>query len=48
MLEGFGGIYGGGGPREFDGGHMLMWLCQMVYAKVILGEFVILVNHPTY
>src|SRR5665213_1517203 len=26
-----------GAPREFDRGHMLMWLCQMVYAKVILG-----------
>jgi len=26
-----------GAPREFDRGHMLMWLCQMVYAEVILG-----------
>src|SRR5665213_3516984 len=26
-----------GAPREFDCGHMLMWLCQMVYAEVILG-----------
>ena len=25
-----------GGPREFDCGHMLMWLCQMVYGEVIL------------
>ena len=25
----FGGIWGGG-PREFNHGHMLMWLCQMV------------------
>ena len=28
---------GGGGPREFDCGHMLMWLYQMLYVKVLLG-----------
>lgn len=26
-----------GEPREFERGHMVMWLCQMVYAEVILG-----------
>ena len=24
------------GPREFDHGHMLMWLCQIMYAEIIL------------
>ena len=27
----------GYGQREFDHGHMLMWLCQMVFDEVILG-----------
>ena len=26
-----------GRPKQFDHGHFLMWLCQMVYAEVILG-----------
>ena len=26
-----------GAPRDFERGHLLMWLCQMVYAEVILG-----------
>jgi hypothetical protein len=36
MARGFGYIFWGGGSWEFDREHMLMWLCQMVYA-VILG-----------
>lgn len=26
-----------GGPKEFDRGHMFMWLCKMIYAKIIMG-----------
>ena len=32
----WGYIYGGG-SRELDHGHMLMWLYQMVYVEVVLG-----------
>ena len=27
-----------GAPREVDCGHMLMWLCKMVYVEIILGR----------
>ena len=29
---------GGGEPEEFDHLHILMWLCQMMYAEVILED----------
>ena len=37
MPKGLGYILGWEGPREFDCGHVVLWLCQMVYAKVILS-----------